>query len=1534
MVECVMAKWSRSLETSGLWWGRVVALLMALAVTGCAPEFTDDQCSTDADCFPTERCGAAEVCVARMIEPNSTNPTAPDIDSFEATPTGVPADGGTVTLSWSIEGADSAAITANADSLEIYRIPADALADGSHEVQVLEPTTFTLEATNENGTSLQMVTVAVEGTEVKPQILSFTVSDATPVAGDTITLEWEITGEATGGQLRLGGDVRELSEAQLESGSAMLTVSESLSATLEVSNVFGSDREVLEIMLLTEPVIQSFRATPNAITAGEEVILSWMVAGAESLALTNEAGDTIDLSGQGLATGMVEVTPTQDEIYTLTAVNAVGTVTDVVTVSVMPALQVSLTAEPPTLSEGESATLSWSASTGATSATLVDDQGNAVDISGQPADRGVVMVSPTQDTRYTITVTDEMGNMASAEAAIAVVAPAPQITRFTAMPNPVVLGNDTTLRWEITGQVDTLTLIDNQGTMIDLTGKDVNNDSITVTINQMMARFTLTARNAGGMDSRMFTVTAGNQVSIASFDADETTILRGEMVTLAWSVANATSVSLSSDVSGVVNVPAGSMMITLSPMQTTTYTLTARGVGGPVTQLVTVTVEEPVSIDSFSVVPNPVPRNTPVTIVWRTTAATGLTLMAMTPSGDVPVDISGKNFTSDTVSYTPPIDTTGFRLTATGPGGPKVRQQVVNIYTPARVVSFTADKTKVGAGDTVQLCWQTQGATSLALRDGTGTAVGLAGANLMADCVDVTVTATTAFTLTASGAQQTEDSRTVTVSVVAAPTITNFSAMPDANLTSGDTTTLTWSVSGAPTLVTIVDDAGNTIYSAPQASGTRTVTITADTTFTLTASNAAGMDSDTVDVLLLRAPTIVSLTSNPASPVPSGTSVTLSWTLGGGLPGLNGVILRDDSGTIITTASSAMGSANATVTADTTFTLEVSNAAGTVRQDILIVAVTGAPVIQVFAASPGTTVAPGSMVKLTWDINGAPTSVVVTDGGGTTVYSGSDANGSTVVTVTTTTTYTLTASNAQGTDTQPLTITAKAGPSINQFAASPALIYSGEESTLSWDVNGATSVTILDGDGNAVDTSGTSASMGMVTVRPQATTTYTLMATDASGTVATKNVSVTVGAAPLLISEVYYDPTGSDDDMLEWVEIYNRGTTFVDLSNYSLGYGSADYTFGTLGLTGTLAPGGCVVIGGPTSSANNASPTFDQAVDFNPNLPNSGTDADGIALFFAEPGDLQPNTVPIDAVVYGATNTRGLIAEDGSPKTDISPDAPAGSSLERVGPSSDVFAIQNAPTPNNCLSPQAVAPATGPSEASGTVQLLGFGLDRVLDTFELEDTAGARFALSSCTAVSAGVLECAFPSLSGTAAGPLSLVVTRGLEYVQGAGGAPVAQAVAPGSERTRTLGGAYSPEQRNIDNTTDFFCGIRTAGPVTTTAGSSITAEVELYDMSTTPSANAAAVPADRVVQAALIPPGALPYRGFYNWKPAPWASASGNDDIHAASFSSSAPRRAEVAFRVSLDDGQSFYYCDANANSGSNNGYQVNGGLAVEWQ
>jgi putative Ig domain-containing protein len=155
------------------------------------------------------------------------------------------------------------------------------------------------------------------------------------------------------------------------------------------------------------PTITSFTASPTSINSGTSSTLSWVAAGATSLAIT--PGTFTSTS----ASGSTSMSPTTTTTYTLTATDAGGSTTSTLTVTVnggtstpsKPTIS-SFTASPTGITSGSSSTLSW-VSTGATSLAIAPGTFTSTSASGS------TNVSPTATTTYTLTATNTSGSTTS-----------------------------------------------------------------------------------------------------------------------------------------------------------------------------------------------------------------------------------------------------------------------------------------------------------------------------------------------------------------------------------------------------------------------------------------------------------------------------------------------------------------------------------------------------------------------------------------------------------------------------------------------------------------------------------------------------------------------------------------------------------------------------------------------------------------------------------------------------------------------------------------------------------------------------------------------------------------------------------------------------------------------------------------------------------------------------------------------------------------------------------------------------------------
>jgi len=529
---------------------------------------------------------------------------------------------------------------------------------------------------------------------------------------------------------------------------------------------------------------------------------------------------------------------------------------------------------------------------------------------------------------------------------------------------------------------------------------------------------------------------------------------------------------------------------TFTALGSTSYgfrlTVTDQLTGLSGTATTTVTTQKALQVVQFSATPSSIASGQSSTLAWNVTNATSVTISGV-----------GSGLNAAGTASVSPTKTTTYNLTASGQGGQTVTASVtvtVGASKPA-VVRFAASPTSISKGGSSLLSWTTKGATTVSINNGVGSVSASGSAT-------VSPTATTTYTLTATGADGvTSVTAAVTVTVVAPkPIIIRFTAAPT-SIAKGGSTILSWATTGATTA-----SISNGVGSVP-VNGSQSVSPTATTTYTLTATAADGVTSVTAAVtvnVLGAKPAIVRFAASQTS-IAKGGSTILSWATTGATTATidNGV------GSVPVNGSTTVSPA-----ATTTYTLTATAADGvtSVTASVTVtVTVPKAPAIVRFAASP-TSISSGGSSLLSWTTTGAAT-VSINNGVGTV-----SANGSVTVSPTATTTYTLTATGADGvtsvTAAVTVTVLGSKPPAIVRFAASQYHIAQGGSTILSWTTTGASTVNISNGVGNVPVN-------GSQSVSPAATTTYTLTATGADGvTSVTASVTITVGggAVPTVLS--------------------------------------------------------------------------------------------------------------------------------------------------------------------------------------------------------------------------------------------------------------------------------------------------------------------------------------------------------------------------------------------------------------------------------
>ena len=259
----------------------------------------------------------------------------------------------------------------------------------------------------------------------------------------------------------------------------------------------------------------------------------------------------------------------------------------------------------------------------------------------------------------------------------------------------------------------------------------------------------------------------------------------------------------------------------------------------------------------------------------------------------------------------------------------------------------------------------------------------------------------------------TGDEAVVFVEPVAAatglPVINYFTASPT-SITVGDSSTISWDVDSANTAIS--HGVGQNLG----AIGNESVSPTVTTTYTLTATNAAGSVTEAVTVTVGGAPAtgalpvINSLTASPTS-ITVGDSSTISWDV----DNANTVSISHGVGQNL----GGIDSESVSPTVTTTYTLTATNPTGNATATVTVTVggtATGLPVINSFTAN-STIVPVGSCVKLSWKVSNA-TTVTISGGLGAVGHDGAQS-----VCPKADTTYTLKATNAAASVTETCTVT-------------------------------------------------------------------------------------------------------------------------------------------------------------------------------------------------------------------------------------------------------------------------------------------------------------------------------------------------------------------------------------------------------------------------------------------------------------------------------------------------------------------------------
>jgi hypothetical protein len=216
----------------------------------------------------------------------------------------------------------------------------------------------------------------------QPAILNFQANPSSITAGQSSTLTWQTQ---NADQVSITGV-----GAVALSGSAGVSPTQTTTYTLSASNKAGQVTATATVTVTTAPgkppLIVGFSATASDVVVYNRTTLIWEVVNATDVSISG--------IGKVNVVGSLDIMPADTTTYVLTASNASGQVTASVTVTVLfPATITSFTASPPTITAGQTITLTWTTQ-------------HAIGVSiwgiGSVVVNGSIQVTPTADTTYVL----------------------------------------------------------------------------------------------------------------------------------------------------------------------------------------------------------------------------------------------------------------------------------------------------------------------------------------------------------------------------------------------------------------------------------------------------------------------------------------------------------------------------------------------------------------------------------------------------------------------------------------------------------------------------------------------------------------------------------------------------------------------------------------------------------------------------------------------------------------------------------------------------------------------------------------------------------------------------------------------------------------------------------------------------------------------------------------------------------------------------------------------------------------------------
>jgi hypothetical protein len=564
------------------------------------------------------------------------------------------------------------------------------------------------------------------------------------------------------------------------------------------------------------------------------------------------------------------------------------------------------------------------------------------------------------------------------------------VVTLTADPASVTIGKTAVLKWSVTNNPNSCVASE------DWTGnKSPSGSETTAPLTKLQTYlFTLTCKTKTGTGFATVSVGAiaqGGSGNVATrpavkLAANPTSIYTNDSSTLTWSVTNnPTSCTASGDWSGAKSNGGAESTGQLTSAKNYTYTLTcSNGAGSGFATSTVAVVNPPPNLPIVTIASNPIGPVTPgsaVTLTWATTNNPS----SCNASGDW----SGGKAGSGSQSSGPlnSIRTYTFTITCSNQTGGTFDSAAIQVLPNPPSVSLTVSPSSITVGNHSTLTWSSTNSPTSCTASGDWSGAKTANGTQSTGTLNTAGTYVYNLSCTNAGGSGFMKNVALTVALPPAPVI-NLSANP-ISVTTGNSSTLTWSVTNSPTSCTASGDwSGSKAASGTQSTGTLNTVKTYS--YTLNCSNAGGSDSATTTVGVSSggggavAP-VVTISVAP-SPIGTGSSSTISWSATNNPTSCTAS--GSWSGAKAGSGSTSTGPMNSAGTF--TYSLSCSNSAGSGSSSASLTVI-AIPVVTI-SVSPAS-INTGSSATITWSATNNPTSC--TAGGSWTGSKGASGSQST-----------------------------------------------------------------------------------------------------------------------------------------------------------------------------------------------------------------------------------------------------------------------------------------------------------------------------------------------------------------------------------------------------------------------------------------------------------------------------------------------------------------------------------------------------------